>query len=709
MQSSVAIIGFVRSDFKVVCFSENCESILGLSSDKILGLDVKEVLTNRKLVHGIRGALSLPSIESQRERVGRFPIHKNGTDQFDAALSIGGELAVLELEPASGDLNQANSSMFLIRTMLASLNSGEGIDALLDAGVNALRQLTGFDRVMGYRFLPCGAGEVVAERHSPSVASYLGLRYPAYDIPTQVRTLMIKQPFRMIGDVDDPHSLIKSKHHEPVDMSMTFSRGVSPIYIEYLNNMGVKATMNISIIVRGELWGMFAFHHYRPRRLSPDKRLVCELFGQLFSMQIQQELEKEILLRRKRALSVRKSLSESNKATLEQTFEMMWSDLAETVNAHGLAIVRNESVRSFGDVPSDAAIRQFAESSSEPIFSSDSISAMLDNGKEADNGKTAGAMAVSISESDNTFAVFFRNEAISEVRWAGEPSKEIEYGPNGPRLTPRRSFQEYVETTRDKSIPWSQSDLSAASELQSVILDVIYRDANASNESWRKQKNYQDVLIAELNHRVKNILALVRSIARQTKDSSHSLENSSNSFEKRIGALATAHDLVGGSGLQWARLEDLVHSELKPFGNNPAKSIDVSGPPFGLRADVAPVIALVVHELVSNANKHGALSDAASDKDVGLEVKWYQDAGGLTIEWNETGTGPLKTPAERGFGLTLIETAVPFEYKGKAVISFGTDGLKVKLWIPSDSVRNLDASSSAPSTEPPPSSPIWDI
>ncbi len=226
--------------------------MLGLSSNKILGLDVKEVLTNRKLVHGMRGALSLPSIESQRERVGRFPIFEDGEEEFDAALSIGGELGILELEPACGDLDQANSSMYLIRTMLTSLDSGQGVDSLLDSAVNALRKLTGFDRVMGYRFLPCGAGEVVAERHSPGVASYLGLRYPAYDIPSQVRKLMVRQPFRMIGDIDDPHSPIKSQHHTPIDISMTFSRGVSPIYVEYLNNMGVKATMNISIIVRGD-------------------------------------------------------------------------------------------------------------------------------------------------------------------------------------------------------------------------------------------------------------------------------------------------------------------------------------------------------------------------------------------------------------------------------------------------------------------------
>ena len=290
---------------------------------------------------------------------------------------------------------------------------------------------------MGYRFLTCGAGEVVAERRGPSVAPYLGLRYPAYDIPTQVRALMVRQPLRVIGDINDPHSLIKSQHQNPIDLTMCLARGVSPIHVEYLNNMGVQATMNISIIVRGELWGLFAFHHYRERLLSPDLRLVCELFGQLFSMQIQQELEKEILHRRKRASSVRESLSESEGESLEETFETLWGGLVETVDAHGMAIVRNDSIRSYGEVPSDEVIRQFVDSDSESIFSTDSFSTLIDG--SFDTGKSAGALAISISTSDNTYAVFFRNEATLEVRWAGEPTKEIQYGPNGPRLTPRGS------------------------------------------------------------------------------------------------------------------------------------------------------------------------------------------------------------------------------------------------------------------------------
>ena len=118
VQSPIAVVGFVRADFKVACFSDNCETLLGLPADKMLGNDLKDVFANRKLIHGIRGALSLPSIKSQRERIGRFAVQENGEQQFEVALSLGGELGILEIEPVNSSSDQANSSLFHVRTML---------------------------------------------------------------------------------------------------------------------------------------------------------------------------------------------------------------------------------------------------------------------------------------------------------------------------------------------------------------------------------------------------------------------------------------------------------------------------------------------------------------------------------------------------------------------------------------------------------------
>ena len=690
VQGFVAVIAIKLSDFEIICHSDNCEQLIGIPSGELMGFKADKVFTNRKLIHGIRGSLSLPSLRTQRERVGRFSIQMDTESEFDVALSLSGDdIGVLEFEPVKGPAEQSGAAVFQVRTMLVSLASGGGVETLLDSAVSALRKLTGFDRVMGYRFLSCGSGEVAAEHRSPGVEPFLGLRYPAYDIPKQVRKIMVLQPLRLIGDVDDPHSTLVSKSAQPIDLTMSHGRGVSEIHVEYLKNMGVRATMNVAIVVRGELWGLFAFHHYRPRRISLDLRLVCELFGQLFSMQIQQELEKEILVKRTRAASVRDKLGECNSETFDDTFATLWTDLAKIVDAHGLAIVRSDSIRSYGEVPTEEVIRQVVEMSKDSLFSTDNISSVLQTPAKSQAGRSAGALVIRISTTDNTSAVFFRNEVIHEVRWAGEPVKDIKYGPSGPRLTPRGSFDEYFQTMTNKSDPWSRSDLSAAAELQSVILEVIYRDVAMTSDTWRSQKKYQDVLIVELNHRVKNVLALVRSIARQTTDSSHSLENFTTSFENRIGALATAHDLIGGSGVQWASLEDLVRTELKPFQNNPGQSLEFSGPTVGLRADVAPVIALVIHELVSNASKHGALSEKRGQ----LQVDWKLDAGGLAIDWRETGIGELTTPSEQGFGLTLIERAVPFECKGEAQATFNQDGFSVRLWLPGEAIKMMESKS----------------
>ena len=688
VQDFVAVIAIRLSDFEIICHSDNCERVLGIQADGLLGSQFESVLTNLKLVHGIRGALALPSLKAQREQIGRFAIHVDEETEFDVAISLSNEeIGVIEFEPAGRVTGRANAAIFQVRAMLVGLAFGGGIDTLLDSAVKSLRELTGFDRVMGYRFLECGSGEVAAESRSPAVEAFLGLRYPAYDIPQQVRKIMVSQPFRLIADVNDPNSMLVSKAAQPIDLTMCHGRGVSPIHIEYLKNMGVQASMNVAIVVRGELWGLFAFHHERPRRLSPDLRLVCELFGQLFSMQIQQELEKDTLSKRTRAASVRDKLGECRVETLDDTFAMLWTDLAEIVKADGMAIVRKGSVRSYGEVPAEEGIRKVVESSDSSLFSTDNILSLTQDSTATLKSKSAGAIVMRISTTDSTSAVFFRNEVIQEVRWAGAPVKEIQYGPSGPRLTPRVSFDEYAQTMENKSDPWSRSDLSAAAELQSVIFEVIYRDVALNSEMWRNHKKYQDVLIVELNHRVKNVLALVRSIARQTKDSSQSLENFTTSFEKRIGALSSAHDLVGGSGVQWVMLEDLIRIELNPFQNSPHRSLEFTGPTVGLRGDVAPVLALVVHELVSNATKHGALSNKQGQ----LKVDWALDAGGLAIHWLETGIGQLSAPHEQGFGLTLIKRAVPFECKGEASIDFGQDGLSVKLWLPGEAIKMMEA------------------
>ncbi len=681
VQSYGGLIGFDLKTLSLKYKTENFDTLLSQIRPLRFSDSIENEIEDRELVHAIRGALGLPTIATQRERLGTFTFDGS---PFDAALHCSGDNGVLELERIAGPAERTSESVSRVRGMLASLDLTGSEESLLDSAANVLRALTGFDRVMGYRFLPCGDGEVAAEAKSPSIDAYLGLRYPAYDIPPQVRKIALRMPFRMITDIRDPHVEIHSACDQPLDLTMCHMRGVSPIHVEYLTNMGVRATMNISIIVRGTLWGLFAFHHNRPKRLSPEHRSICELFGHFFSLQLQQQIEGDLIARRKRAQSTRSSLQQSAKEPLPEVFKRLSGDIAAIVNAHGIALVQELSIETSGDVPDEGVIRALTSMAGEELYSVESFDGVQQL-EGLETGKTAGALVTQVDASGGTFIVYFRNEIIQNVRWGGMPEKDIAYGPNGPRLHPRGSFSEYAQSVTGRCTPWSQGDYTAAAELRSVILDLVFQDVSATREAWQKQKKFQDLLVAELNHRVKNILALVQSISRQTKDSAVSLEAYTTAFEKRITALSTAHDLVGGSGLQWARLEDLISSEIKPF-LNAKQNISVSGTPIGLRTDVAPIVALVIHELATNSAKHGALSVP----DATLDIRWCAEAGGMAINWNESNVASGPQPTRRGFGLTMIEKAIPYECGGDAQVRFESDGIKVRLWLPNEAVTQLE-------------------
>ena len=556
------------------------------------------------------------------------------------------------------------------------------MQALLESAVKAVRHVSGHDRVMAYRFLENGDGEVAAECKGPGIEPYLGLRYPAWDIPTQVRQIMLRAPFRVIGDTRADHTgLIQASDAPPLDMTLSQLRGVSPIHVEYLENMGVRATMNVSLIVRGKLWGLIAFHHYRPRSLTPDQRSICELFGQLASMMIQQEEERTRLGMIQRTQSLIAAM-DTRGSDLSAVFDRFSRDFMDAVGADGIGIVCQGSMKFDGDVPSDDVVQALCEQTTDGLVLIDSLASLPNLASAQELGTSAGALMLRLPGDD--WLLFFRNEVIHEIRWAGEKKKNVTVGPHGTRLTPRESFAEYTESVAGRCHPWSSRDVDTASEICRELWKIMQISGGKESQQLAKQKRYQDLLIAELNHRVRNTLALVRSIARQATASSGSVEQYVEMLEKRIAALSKAHDLIGGSGLQWASIVDLVAAELHPFKSGD-KNVLIEGPSTSVRADVAPLIALLFHEMTANSVKHGALSDRGGT----LAIRWHEESGGVAINWQEDLPVEIEKPESHGFGFALIERAIPYECNGKASIEINGKQLKISFWLPTEAIDHL--------------------
>ncbi len=686
IQSFGSMLAFDRETGLITHHSDNLLTMLGQEGASLLEKPYTDLIDDRQIVHGVRGALSLPTIKKQRDRIGLFDI---AGQPFDISVYATQGHAVVEFEPDSTNV-KPQSPVSTVRSMMSAVHEGSGLTKLLETAVKALRHITGHDRVMAYQFLDNGDGEIVAEAKGPGIEAYLGLRYPAWDIPTQVRQIMLRAPFRVIKDIHAEQSaLVQQSSASPLDMTLSHLRGISPIYIEYLTNMGVRATLNISIIVRGQLWGMFAFHHYRPRQLTPDQRSICELFGQLVSMMIQKEYEQTKLTCQQQAMTTLSTI-DSMKEDVESCVKLMAPSLMEITASDGVVLVKEDGTTlSFGETPSEQVTKVLVEQATEEVAAIDSLGSVA--GIQDDPSvlnKSAGALLLRLA--DAVFLVFYRNEVVHSVRWAGAKEKEITVGPNGPRLTPRGSFAEYIESVAGRCEPWTEKDFTTAGEVCRAIWKVLRTNTQKQSRDFERQKQYKDLLIAELNHRVRNTLALVRSIARQTQSSSGSLEQYVEMLESRISALSSAHDLIGGSGLQWARIQDLLRIELKPYQFD-EKTVTIEGSSEAVRADMAPIIALLFHEMVFNAAKHGALSEAGGR----IAVRWFDEGGGIAIEWKEMLTRPVSEPERRGFGFALIERALPFECGGRSTVEFEDDQLRIKFWLPGETIDRQAESSVA--------------
>ena len=292
-----------------------------------------------------------------------------------------------------------------------------------------------------------------------------------------------------------------------------------------------------------------------------------------------------------------------------------------------------------------------------------------------ETGAIAGALALRLHADTKDVVIFFREEASLSVTWAGAPDKQIVEETDGPRLKPRGSFAAYTQSIKNKCKPWEQHTVLSANEIR---LALAKTDTALYRRLSQKAERQRSIYIAELNHRVRNILALIRSISRRSHESSNSLESYARALEQRITALAAAHDLATNQVISGVNISTVFETEAKPYVSDTQKQLFISGQTILMQAEAAPIFALVVHELITNCVKHGAFSNM--DGRVYIDIQSHDEK--IKIHWKEKGGPQIKPPTKRGFGLGLIEQAIPYELEGESFVEFQPDGLDVEFWLP---------------------------
>ena len=466
--------------------------------------------------------------------------------------------------------------------------------------------------------------------------------------------------------------------------------------------MGIDASMSISIIVGGKLWGLIACHNNSPRRLPRHLRAVCELFGSMFSLQLEAREKSEQFEAR---LASRKILQELmlNLAGVEdyafgltqQTPNLLdyihGGDIAlDSARSGGVAVRVEGEITFLGTTPDRTQITELTEwltaymTETEGTFATDRLSEIYPPAAAFAN-VASGLLVIAVSRDPSDFILWFRPELVETALWAGDPAKPMTIGPDGDRLSPRKSFEVWKHTVRNRALPWTSAEIDSAFDLRVSLLQVVLRRIEAASRERVRAHERDKLLMAELDHRVKNTLANIQALVTLSSRSAESVKSFVEGLDKRIQSMAKAHSLLTQSRWEGVSVENLLREELEAYGQE-AGVVAINGVDAVLTPKSALSLSLALHELATNAGKYGAFST----RDGHVNVAWHvRDDGGLGLSWTESGGPPVQPPARRGFGSNLIERALALETGGGATIRYEPGGIICDIVLPKSSLVEL--------------------
>jgi chemotaxis family two-component system sensor kinase Cph1 len=429
---------------------------------------------------------------------------------------------IIELEPATKTTNIAPA----LDGAFHRITSASSLLGLSDETATIFKEITGYDRVMVYRFDDEGHGEVLSERRRPELEAFLGNRYPASDIPQIARRLYERNRVRLLVDVNyTPVPLqprISPLNGRDLDMSLSCLRSMSPIHQKYLQNMGVGATLVCSLIVSGRLWGLVACHHYEPRFVPFDIRAACEALAETCAIRIAAlesfaQSQSELVVRR---LEQRLVEAVSRDGEWQAALFDGSQSLLQPLGATGAALLFEGQVTTAGDVPSTQRIRDLAawldrrRKTTEPAPQALTVTAALtlDEPSFMDLRPIAsGLIAAPLSASEGEYLLWFRPEQVRTVTWGGDPLKAVIIGDDPSDLSPRRSFAQWHQLVEGKSEPWSPAELASARLISETVADValqlrsvrmVIAQDQLATISAQVLRSEQPVIIADVEGRI---------------------------------------------------------------------------------------------------------------------------------------------------------------------------------------------------------------
>jgi chemotaxis family two-component system sensor kinase Cph1 len=572
VQAHGAMLVVRLADLCILQASENFAAVVGLSVAPLLNGSVAAVL-------GAQGEAQLRTFLA-RQSIDRNPVYLStlaadfhdgdAHGAVDVTVHTIDGVAILEFEPTGYTDADSSDHYALVKKMVARLQSTNSLLQFCDLAAAEIRELTGMDRVMVYKFHEDGHGEVFAESKGADLAPWIGLHYPAEDIPKPARDVFMRTWLRPIPDMNDELAemvpLVNPDTGKPLDMTFCHLRGVSRMCTEYYRNMGVGSTLTLSIRRGDHLWGLFSCICYaRPRYLSYQVRAACEFLAQVVSLQHNSAEDKDTLAYRLQLEGVHQALL-TNAARLGGLVALAngTPSLLDGVDATGAALYHDGRWHRLGTTPGESQLEELGRwliatrlvAGAPTLYATDCLTRDYAPGA-AFADVASGLLALLLVQGGRDLMLWFRPQTMQTVKWGGDPSdKPVQFGPNGPRLTPRKSFEVFVESVRERSLPWQKVELDAVTKLRLQLAETVVDNVEqrvALNARLTRSIEELDAFTYVARHDLKEPLRGIHNYAFQLMQDAALLDENDRGKLDRMLRLARRMDSLLDSLLHFSR------------------------------------------------------------------------------------------------------------------------------------------------------------